>query len=311
VSERAWRLAVDDGATLHVEAKRRDAPAGRRPLLLVNGLTMTTGSWNALARLLEPERSVVRYDMRGQGASDAPAGPYRRERHARDLLALLADLAGRGLAPLHVAALSNGGYVAQLLLAWLADPELAVGLPREEQARLRALRGAVASVTLLDTFAAVDARLRAAVRAWLTALELGGAAARFDAALPWVWGPDFLAANAEALAEARALAAGQPQAAVRGLIEGLLLSGDAEPDLRPALSRLGLPLLVAVGEDDVLTPVRAHREVLARFGRDPDGVRLVPGAGHAAPIENATAVAALLAPFLRDAETAPRGVTPM
>jgi len=315
----SWSLTTDDGVELYVEtmAAAAGADLDSAPVLLVNGITMSTESWNQLGRLLQKERAVVRYDMRGQGASGAPAGPYTRERHARDLLALLNDLGGRGLTPLHVIALSNGGYVTQLLLGWLQDEGLATaaGLHEAELALLPKHCGSILSLTLLDTFARVDARLHAAVRSWLNALAAGGAAARFDAATPWVWGPDFLAANAEALAEARALAAGQPQDAVQSLLTGLLDSADTEPDLQPALSQASLPLLVAVGEDDVLTPVRSHREVLEQFGRDPKQVRTIPGAGHAAPIENAAAVAALARPFLRkhDAQggIGRRGVTTM
>ena len=203
-------------------------------------------------------------------------------------------------------ALSNGGYVSQLLLGWLQQPELArqTGLTELELLQLEQLRGSVASLTLLDTFASADARLQAAVRAWLGALAAGGAAARFDAATPWVWGPEFLAANAEALAEARDLAADHPQESVRWLLEGLLASAATEPDLSAALTGLRLPLLVAVGEDDVLTPVRNHREVLQQFGRDPAEVQLIARAGHAAPIENAEGVAALVQPFLDRAEAA-------
>ncbi len=307
MSRSSWRLTTNDDVGLHVELHEEsrsgtDGQPAATPVLFVNGVTMSTESWNQLGRLLQPERQVVRYDMRGQGASDAPEGPYLRERHARDLLALLDDLHGRGLAPLHVVALSNGGYVTQLLLGWLQRPELAeaAGLTEHELELLARHRTSIASLTLLDTFARADARLQAAVRAWLGALATGGAAARFDAATPWVWGPEFLEANAEALNEARELAAGQPQGAVAALLEGLLESAATEPDLRPALTGLELPLLVAVGEDDVLTPVRNHREVLSQFGRELDPVHLIPRAGHAAPIENAEAVAALLRPFLRE-----------
>lgn len=298
-----WRLRTDDGVELYVEATRADEgadPSGA-PVLLINGITMSTESWNQLGRLLRQERPVVRYDMRGQGASDAPAGPYTRERHARDLLGLLQDLSERGLTPLHVVALSNGGYVTQLLLGWLHHAGLAAaaGLSESQRDALAERGDDILSLTLLDTFARVDARLHAAVRSWLNALAAGGAPTRFDAATPWVWGPDFLAANGEALAEARELAAGQPQDAVESLLEGLLASAETEPDLTPVLSQASLPLLVALGEDDVLTPVRNHREVLEQFGRDPEQVRTVPRAGHAAPIENAAGVAALVRPFLR------------
>lgn len=295
----SWRLSMDDGAELHVEARGR-AGAGAAPVLLLNGITMSTEGWNGLARLLGTERVVVRYDMRGQGASDAPPGPYLRDRHATDLLALLADLRERGLTAVHLVGLSNGGYVAQLLLAWLQD--------EGSGAIARAARPQLASLTLLDTFYSADARLKAAIRSWLSALSFGGPAARFDAATPWVWGPEFLEANAEALATAREQAATQPAPAVRALLEGLLLSADAEPDLAPALKRSRLPLLVALGQDDVLTPYRNHRQLLEAFGRDPADVKLIPHAAHAAPVENPAAVAALLGPFLRAADGAPPGV---
>lgn len=321
MSRQTWRLSVNDGTELHVERAGGAGGAQSGPVLLINGITMSTESWNALGRLLQQERTVIRYDMRGQGASGAPPGPYLRERHARDLLALLDDLTHRGLAPLHVVALSNGGYVAQLLLAWLQRPDLAraAGANEQELAALAGHRGTVLSLTLLDTFATADARLQAAVRSWLAALAYGGAGARFDAAVPWVWGPEFLAANGQALAEVRALAALHPQDAVKSLLEGLLASAATEPDLDQALTELKLPLLVALGEDDVLTPLRNHVDVLRQFGRDPERVHLIPRAGHGAPMENAPAVAGLLQPFLLAAEGAasnkpggsPSGVTAM
>lgn len=303
------RLALEDGTTLNVEGwsgAELEGTSGGAPVLLLNGITMATSSWNLLARQLGGERPVIRYDMRGQGASDAPAGPYRRERHAKDLLALLVALKGRGLTPLHLVALSNGGYVLQLLLAWLAEPRLAeaAGLTEAELADLEGLRGAALSVTLLDTFATVDARLAAVVKGWLAALEYGGPGTRFDVAAPWVWGPEFLAENRAALAEARELAGAHPESAVRALLEGLLASAADEPDLRAALPRLDLPLLVAMGEDDVLTPTRAHHAVLEQFGRSEAELALIPRAGHGAPIENAPAVAALLKPFLSAADAA-------
>ena len=85
MSTSTWRLATNDGVQLHVE-KGPGGAQHRLPVLLVNGVTMSTDSWNLLGRLLQPQRTVLRYDMRGQGASDAPSGPYLRERHARDLL---------------------------------------------------------------------------------------------------------------------------------------------------------------------------------------------------------------------------------
>ncbi len=295
------RLAVESGVNLHLEVVAGPAATARRPVLLVNGLTMATSAWEPLTPLLTPERIVVRYDMRGQGQSDAPAGPYRRERHALDLLAVLAELHRAGMAPVHVVALSNGAFVSQLVAAYLSAPELVdldEGAPLVAGAHASEL---IASLTLLDTFARVDAHLMAVLRSWLNALSLGGPSARFDAATPWVWGPSFLSEQREALESARELAAEHATEPVRALTEGLLLDADQPLDLAPALRRFEAPLLVALGEDDLLTPLRTHRDVLALFGRGGDPA-VIEGAGHALPIENPSALAQLLRPFLKEAD---------
>src|SRR5262245_12596854 len=56
---------------------------------------------------------VIRYDTRGHGRSDAPAGPYALEQLGLDLIALLDVL---GITHAHICGLSLGGLVAQ----WIA-----------------------------------------------------------------------------------------------------------------------------------------------------------------------------------------------
>lgn len=299
------RLEVEAGVSLHLEliATRAsaDSKASRRPVLLVNGLTMSTAAWEPLTRLLTAERTVVRYDMRGQGQSDAPPGPYRRERHALDLMAVLAELQRTGLTPLHVVALSNGAFVSQLVAAYLSDPELADAAGEPVQTSAASLQGTLASLVLLDAFAQVDAHLSAVLRSWLNALSVGGPGARFDAAAPWVWGPRFLSEQQGALEAARQLATEQASEPVQALTEGLLLEAERPLNLNVALHRFEPPLLVAMGENDLLTPLRTNREALALFGRN-DHPAIIERAGHALPIENPNALAALLRPFFEAAD---------
>lgn len=288
--------ATRTGATGAPESEGE--PHRRAAVVLVNGLTMSVAAWDGLERLLAAERTVVRYDMRGQGASDAPQGPYPPSRHAADLEQVLG---AQQLSHVHLVALSNGGLVAQRVAARLAegDAEGTRAAPRSGPEATAGTR--LVSLALLDSFATVDAHLRAVLRSWLQALDGGGAEARFDAALPWVWGPDFLEANAVAIADARGTAGSAPIHAVRGLIEGLLTDETREPC--PGLARVDTPLLVAVGEHDILTPRRASAAITAAFGRG--DVTVVPGVGHAAPIEDPRAVARLLLPFLTVAESEP------
>ncbi|MFO7543885.1 MAG: alpha/beta hydrolase [Trueperaceae bacterium] len=289
----------DQATSIPTAAGSTGRPA---PVALVNGLTMSVAAWDGLERLLATERTVVRYDMRGQGASDAPEGPYPPSRHAADLEQVLTALR---LPRVHLVALSNGGLVAQRVAASLAAGN-SKGAGAATGARPAAAAGTAAgpgihlvSLALLDSFATVDAHLRAVLRSWLQALRDGGPEARFDAALPWVWGPDFLEANATAIADARSSAAAASDHAVRGLIEGLLADETREPT--PGLANVDTPLLVAVGEHDVLTPPRAGAAITAAFGRG--DVTVVPGVGHAGPIENPSAIARLLLPFLTAADS--------
>jgi pimeloyl-ACP methyl ester carboxylesterase len=68
------------------------------------------------------------------------------------------------------------------------------------------------------------------------------------------------------------------------------------PDSRPDLPNIGVPTLVIVGAGDTLTPLDRAQEMV-------DGIpgavlRLVPDAGHFAPLENPKAVTAAMAEWL-------------
>ena len=79
-----------DGARLYWRADgRADHPA----LLLGNSLGTDHALWDAVMPTLIEQFRVLRYDMRGHGASDAPAGEYSIAQLGKDALAV-ADAAG-------------------------------------------------------------------------------------------------------------------------------------------------------------------------------------------------------------------------
>ena len=268
-------VSVADGVRLRA---RWDGPDDAPAVLLVNGLMMAIEAWQGLTDLVVPEFRVLRYDTRGQGGSDDPPGPHTIERHAADLAALLRTL---DPGPLHVVGLSSGAPIALLASA----------------ERARARPGAIRSMTVCDGFLTLDAHLGWVVRAWLAAHEAGGPGLRFDIATPWVWGQAFLSDHAEAITAWRSAALAADATRARNLIAGMAaFDGDAGP----ALDALACPVLALVGEDDVMTPPRHARAIAARAS---DGrLALVPGAGHAAPIERPAAVAHELLAFWHQAE---------
>src|SRR6188474_230762 len=91
---------------------RRTGTAGRPVVMLSHSLGLDHGMWDPQAGDLERHFRVLRYDLRGHGASDAPAGEYSIELLARDALAI-ADAVGA-----HTFAfcgLSIGGMIGQWL----------------------------------------------------------------------------------------------------------------------------------------------------------------------------------------------------
>jgi pimeloyl-ACP methyl ester carboxylesterase len=91
---------------------RLTGPAGRPVVMLSHSLGLDHGMWDPQAADLERHLQVLRYDLRGHGASDAPAGDYSIERLGRDALGIADTL---GLRTFAFCGLSIGGMIGQWL----------------------------------------------------------------------------------------------------------------------------------------------------------------------------------------------------
>ena len=97
---------------------RADGDPALPPLVLVNSLGTDHCLWDPVMPRLADFFRVIRMDMRGHGASDAPAGEYTVELLARDVLAV-ADAAG--LERFDLCGISLGGMVGQWIGIHAAD----------------------------------------------------------------------------------------------------------------------------------------------------------------------------------------------
>ena len=95
-----------DGTTLHYEL----AGAGPHLVVLTHGLGGDLEFWAAQVEPLAAHHRVLRWDLRGAGASAQPPGPYDVGLFARDLAALLDHL---GVPVAHLVGHSGGGVVSQ------------------------------------------------------------------------------------------------------------------------------------------------------------------------------------------------------
>ena len=92
---------------------------GRQPVVMfAHSLGVDHGQWDPQVPDLLPHFQVLRYDIRGHGASDVTPGDYTMELLARDALALADALGVRKFA---FCGLSLGGMIGQWLGANAGD----------------------------------------------------------------------------------------------------------------------------------------------------------------------------------------------
>lgn len=243
-------------------------------VVLLHGFPLNRTMWEAQIRALTPEYRVIAPDLRGHGESPAPDGVYTMEAMADDVAETLDGLGIAG--PVVVGGLSMGGYVA-----------LALALNHP-------LR--VAALILADTRAAADTA-EAAARREETAqavLRTGDVGAVVDAMLPRLFSQATFRDRPALVPPIKAVMEGTPPPGVVGALRGMACRADR----RARLEEISCPVLVAVGEDDAITPrdeMKAMADALA-------GSRFVavPGAGHLAPYEKPDAFNSALLDFLRD-----------
>ncbi|MBS0376638.1 MAG: alpha/beta fold hydrolase [Proteobacteria bacterium] len=219
------------------------------PVVLVHGFGLDAALWDPQWPDFTARHRVLRYDLRGHGASSPPAGRYA---HGADLAALAAAL---GATPAHVVGLSLGGAVA-LELA-LAEP-----------ARVR-------SLTLVDAVLGGQPMSAEWGERWRAVVAAGRAGDLEQAKRLWLAHPLF------------AVAAPATRAALAAMVARY--SGwhwrERDPLLAPAvpaaerLAEVRAPTLVVVGEGDLAD----FRAIAARLAAGIPGATLavLGGAGHA------------------------------
>ena len=243
---------------------------GAETITILNGLTMSTVAWAAQLKDFAPHFRVLLLDLRGQGQTErTDEEKYPLQRQADDLARLLEKL---GIARTHLFALSYGGIVAQYFA--LSHPER------------------LGRMVLADTIAWSDevnlALHDGIVKAW----DAGGSKLRFRVMLPITFGANFLKLAAPMIPALEAAAEALPWAGTKAMMVGVL-----EHDLRARLKDIRAETLLIFGEDDRFTPLY-HARVL-QAGIPGAQLRVIPGVGHASPLENPPAVDALALAFFR------------
>src|SRR5262245_7727699 len=262
-------FAASNGIRLYYEWHGN---AGRTPLVLVMGLGGDTTAWPYQLAAFTPHRSVLVFDNRGAGQSDAPDTAYTTRGMAEDLLGLLDEL---GVQRAHLLGLSMGGAIAQ---------EAALAAP-----------GRFATLQLHATWAGPHPYFQALVQAVRRARLQFDPEGFYRALSVWLFTPECFLTQPELVEQVVQRAIHHPHPPP---LHAYLRQTDAVlgHDTRNRLHLIRCPTLVAVGSQDLITPPILAEELAAGI----PGARLrhLPAAGHGAVWEAPDAFNQLCLDFL-------------
>lgn len=145
----------------------------------------------------------------------------------------------------------------------------------------------VLSLCLVGSFTRLDAPLALKLRSINAGLEAGGVELASTVAAPWLWGSAYLYSNTPELLDLSS-------EALHNALAGMLSLGDQRKWLRA----VGCPVLVAVGSDDLLTPLRYSHEIVEWVKQGLGVLVTITGGGHNAPLEKPDEFNRILTGFL-------------
>ncbi|TPG45770.1 alpha/beta fold hydrolase [Roseomonas nepalensis] len=246
---------------------RLDGPKGAPWLVFSNSLLTDLTLWDDQVAAFGDRFRILRYDQRGHGGTEVPAGPASFDALASDAAALMAEV---GAARATFVGVSMGAATG-LLLASRAP-------------------GLVSALVLADGQAGTAPGGAAAWQERIDAVLAGGMGAIAEATLRRWFSPASLAEGNPAIPRVRRMIEATPA-------EGFVACARAlqSYDLRAALPALAQPALLVAGANDGAMPatMRGMAGVIpgARFEEIPD-------AGHLPPVERPRAFNEAIGAFL-------------
>ena len=227
------------------------------PVILVHGFPLRAEMWRPQLEQVPPGARFIAPDLAGFGGT--PLGslsgdPPSMDHYALDVFALMDSLQ---IDAATIAGFSMGGYVT------FAMQRLA---PRRFN-----------GIVLADTRSSADTPQGREARAQMRkALAEKGPSSVSAAMLPKLLSPNAGAGTIELVRD-------MIETAAAPAIDAAIVAMMERPDSTPDLPSIGVPALVLVGSDDVITPV-ADAEAM-RLGLPRANLTVIPNAGHLANLE--------------------------
>ena len=245
---------------------RLEGKPGPLTLVLSHSIGTDHGMWESQVADLVQHFQVLRYDTRGHGASDAPAGDYSVEQLGNDVLALADAL---GVEKFAFCGLSLGGAIGQ----WLA-----VNGPQRIERLILANTG-----PKLGTRENWESRIRAVTEKGMSAI--------LDLAMQRFFSSETLERRDPNVESIKSVFLATSPAGYAGCCAAL-----RDFDANASLTQIAAPTLVISGKRDVSTPWAGHSETLCQKIFGAKSVQL--DAAHLSNLERPHSFTSAVAAFL-------------
>jgi 3-oxoadipate enol-lactonase len=237
-------------------------------LVMSHSLACNLSMWDEQAAVLAKRYKVLRYDLRGHGATDAPAGDYTFDMLAYDAHALLGAL---GVKECHWVGLSIGGMIGQAF---------ALKFP-----------GVFKTLVLADTTSRNPPEAKPVWEARVKSAREKGMEGVVEPTLQRWLTESYRKSHPETAARLAAMIRSTPVAGYAGCCAAI-----PTLDFTDQLKNIKVPTLVIVGEQDPGAPPEVarviHREIAG------SELVVIPSAAHIANLEQTSAFNRALVTFL-------------
>jgi 3-oxoadipate enol-lactonase len=237
-------------------------------VVMSHSLACASAMWDEQALALKGKYKVLRFDTRGHGASDAPAGAYTLDMLADDLHGVLGKL---GVTNPHFVGLSMGGMIGMIY---------ALKYPR-----------AFKSLVLCDTSSRIPPEAKPVWEERIKIATEQGMEPLVDSTLKRWFTEPFLAKRSAVVERVAGMIRNTPALGYAGCCHAI-----PQINVTDQLAAIRCPVQVIVGDKDVGTPV-AMSEAIQRAIPNSELV-VIPDASHLSNLEQPTAFNAALLKFL-------------
>ena len=210
-----------------------DGPRSAPVVMMSHSLATDFGMWDPTVPPLTPRWRVLRYEIRGHGATEASGAPYTLEQLADDALALLRALR---IQRVHWVGLSLGGMIGQMV---------ALKAP-----------GVLLSLSLCDTTSRVPAEAKPLWDARIRTAETVGMEPLVEPTLAGWFTAPFVKRRRDVIDRVTRIIRTTPVAGYTGCCHAIM-----NLDLTDRLRDIKIPTSVIVGEHDPWTPIAASRVI--------------------------------------------------